>query len=430
MTYEERTPESRALFERARLLLPNGVTHVARHLNPYPVYISRAAGSRKWDVDGNEYIDYLGGHGALILGHCHPQVTEAVREQAAKGAHYGASHELELEWAELIASMIPCAERVRFTVTGTEATHLALRLARAATGKTRILRFAGHFHGWHDHVAFPSGGAAGIVPGIVDEVAVCASADPSRVRQTIEERDDLAAVIVEPTGATFGHVPLPEGMLAALREATARRGVVLIFDEVISGFRVSPGGAQSLYGIVPDMATLAKIVAGGYPGAAVVGRRDLFDALEFGEETQPAVPHQGTYNAGPVSAAAGIATLKIVRDTDAIARANAGAAAIRSGFNEAIQERGLGWCAYGRFSDFHVYAGSEPLSAAEIESGRIPAARLKGAAPMKKIHAIRSGMLAEGVDLAGWPGGLTSAAHDGADVDRTVTAFRRLLAAL
>jgi glutamate-1-semialdehyde 2,1-aminomutase len=432
--YASRTPGSRALWERARKLLPNGVTHVARHLDPYPIYVARAAGSHKWDVDGNEYIDYFGGHGALLLGHCHPEVTEAVREQIGKGAHYGASHALEVEWAEAIASMIPSAERVRFTVTGTEATHLAMRLARAATGKPKVMRFAGHFHGWHDHVAFQAPGAAGIVPGVSEESVVCASLDPARVRQAIDERDDLAAVIVEPTGATFGHVPMPVEVLRALRDVTARRGVVLIFDEVISGFRCSPGGAQQLYGIVPDATTLAKIVAGGYPGAAVVGRADLFDALEYGwsegRMQAPAVAHQGTYNAGPVSAAAGIATLRIVRETDAIERANRAAAAVRAGINEAIARKGLNWCAYGRFSDFHIYAagGDAAVTEEAIEAGRIPAAQLKGGTPAESIHRLRVALLCEGVDIAGWPGGLVSAVHTGEDVGRTVDAFGRVLA--
>jgi glutamate-1-semialdehyde 2,1-aminomutase len=162
-SYAEKTPGSKSWHARAKKLLPDGVTHVGRYLEPHPVYIERAAGSRKWDVDGNEYIDYLGGHGALILGHSHPAVLEAVTAQAWNGAHYGACHALELEWAELVQQLVPSAERVRFTVTGTEATHLALRVSRAFTGKNKIIRFAGHFHGWHDHVCFPPGGAPGVI---------------------------------------------------------------------------------------------------------------------------------------------------------------------------------------------------------------------------------------------------------------------------
>ena len=273
--YAEKTPGSRSLHNRAKALLPDGVTHVGRFLEPHPIYVERAAGSRKWDVDGNEYVDYLGGHGALILGHNHPAVVEAVTAQAAKGVHYGACHALEVEWAELVQQLIPSAQRVRFTVTGTEATHLALRVSRAFTGKSKIIRFAGHFHGWHDHVCFPPGGAPGIIAGIVEDTLVAAPNDLQQVEHWLASRDDIAALILEPTGATFGQIPTTGETLRRLRELTTRHGVLLIFDEVISGFRCSPGGAQQFYGVTPDLTTLAKILAGGYPGAALAGRADV-----------------------------------------------------------------------------------------------------------------------------------------------------------
>src|SRR5579862_4957030 len=234
--YADKTPRSRALHERAKALLPNGVTHVGRYLEPHPVYVERAAGSRKWDVDGNEYVDYFGGHGALILGHNHPAVLAAVLEQAPKSSHYGASHELEVEWAELIHQMIPSAERVRFTVTGTETTLLALRIARAFTGKNKIIRFTSHFHGWHDHVCFPPGGAPGILPGIVEDTLIVPPNDTARVEELLSSREDIAALILEPTGATFGHIPTDPEVLRRLRELTTRHGVLLMFDEVIAGF--------------------------------------------------------------------------------------------------------------------------------------------------------------------------------------------------
>jgi glutamate-1-semialdehyde 2,1-aminomutase len=236
--YIRKTPSSQDRYAQARGIFPSGVTHDVRYLRPHPVYIARAEGAHKWDIDGNRYVDYFGGHGALILGHGHPAVVEAVREQISRGVHYGASHELELEWANWIRKLIPCAERVRFTVSGTEATHLALRVARAHTGKPVILRFAAHFHGWHDHVAFSDGPApAGILQGVVDGTVVCPPNDIAFVRAVCEQRDDIAAVIVEPTGATFGQVPLDPQFLSDLRQITAKHGIVLIFDEVISGFR-------------------------------------------------------------------------------------------------------------------------------------------------------------------------------------------------
>jgi glutamate-1-semialdehyde 2,1-aminomutase len=423
--YAEKTPRSRALHERAKTLLPNGVTHVGRYLEPHPVYIERAAGSLKWDVDGNEYVDYFGGHGALILGHNHPAVLEAVLAQAPKGSHYGASHALEVEWAELIHQLIPSAERVRFTISGTEATLLALRIARAFSGKNKIIRFGAHFHGWHDHVCFPAGGAPGILPGIVDDTLIVTPNDTARVEELLSSRDDIAALILEPTGASFGHVPTGGEVLRRLRELTARHGVLLIFDEVISGFRCSPGGAQRYFGVTPDLTSLAKILAGGYPGAALAGRADVLRVLEYrmegGSIQPPAVVHQGTYNAGPVSAAAGIATLQLVRDTDALDKANRSAAALRDGMNQSIRRRGLGWSAYGLFSDFHLYcAASTPE---EIYAGKIPWQQLKGGISPALSHKIRAGLLLHGVDITGWPGGLVSSAHSGEDVRRTVDAF-------
>ena len=320
--YADKTPGSRSLHQQAKRLLPDGVTHVGRYLEPHPIYVERAAGSRKWDVDGNEYVDYLGGHGALILGHNHPTVLEAVTTQVRNGAHYGACHALEIKWCELVQQLIPSAERVRFTVTGTEATHLALRVSRAFTGKSKIIRFAGHFHGWHDHVCFPPGGAPGIIAGIVEDTLVAAPNDTEQVEHWLASRDDIAALILEPTGATFGQIPTTVETLRRLRELTTRYGVLLIFDEVISGFRCSPGGAQQFYGVTPDLTTLAKILAGGYPGAALAGRADVLRVLDYRKTDQalqlPLVAHQGTYNAAPVSAAAGIATLEEVRESDAI----------------------------------------------------------------------------------------------------------------
>jgi glutamate-1-semialdehyde 2,1-aminomutase len=427
--YAARTPGSRLLHERARAVLPDGVTHVGRYLEPHPIYVERAAGAHKWDVDGNEYVDFLGGHGALILGHNHPAVLEAVSAQVQKGAHYGSSHALEVEWAELIRQLIPSAERVRFTVTGTEATHLGLRLARAFTGRSKIIRFAGHFHGWHDHVSFPAGGAPGIIPGIVEDTLVVPPTDTRQVEELLSARDDIAAVILEPTGATFGQIPTSEGDVRRLRELTTKHGALLLFDEVISGFRCSPGGAQAFYGILPDLTTLAKILAGGYPGAALAGRADVLSLLDYRRELEgteaPRILHQGTYNAAPVSAAAGIVTLQQVRDTDALERANRSAAAMRDGINAAIARRGLNWRCFGLFSDFHLYRGGATLE--EIYGGKAPWQQLKGGMPIRLVNKLRAGLLLHGVEVSSWPGGFVSAAHTREDVARTVQAFEDTL---
>jgi glutamate-1-semialdehyde 2,1-aminomutase len=432
--YLEKTAVSAARYRRAVQVFPSGVTHDVRYLKPHPVYVSHADGARKWDVDGNEYVDYFGGHGALILGHNHPVVSDAVRRQIDRGVHFGASHDLELEWASLIQDMIPSAERVRFTVSGTEATHLALRVARAHTGKPKIVRFISHFHGWHDHVAFgPDQPAPGIPAGVADNVILVPPNDLERLDETFRTRDDIAAIILEPTGSTFGQVPTPPGFLRELRRLTTAHGVVLIFDEVITGFRCSTGGAQKAFGITPDLTTLAKIVAGGYPGAALAGRAAIMDVQEFREDNgnllPPKVPHQGTYNAGPVSAAAGIATLQLLQSTDAIAQADRTASEIRAGMTQVIKRHGIPWCVYGTFSGFHIFAnpGGEAITAEDIEEGRVPWRKLKGSVPLRTLHAIRIGFLCNGVDIVTWPGGTVSAAHAATDVDRTITGFDNLV---
>ena len=281
--YRKALPGSWARWERARRVIPGGITHDGRHLTPFPLYIDRAAGPRKWDVDGREYIDYWMGHGALFLGHSHPALIDAVQRQVARGTHYGACHDLEVEWAEWITRLIPSAELVRFTMSGTEATHLALRLARAYTGRPKVVKFTGHFHGWHDGVSsgvnppFDVPMSAGIPGAVLGEVLLAPPNDIAAVEQLLGSRSDIGAVILEPSGGQAGVFPIDPGFLKDLRQLTQDRGTVLIFDEVITGFRYAPGGAQEYYGVTPDMTTLAKIVAGGLPGAAVCGRRDILE---------------------------------------------------------------------------------------------------------------------------------------------------------
>ncbi len=437
--YQAKTPGSRRLFERAVEIFPGGVTHDTRLLQPYPLYASRAAGPRKWDVDGNEYVDYIGGHGALVLGHNHPVVVEAISEQLAKGTHYGAAHELEVRWGEQIQKMVPCAQKVRFTGSGTEATLLAIRLARAFTGKNKIVRFVGHFHGWHDQVAFAvtshfDGSApSGVLPGVAEQAIVCPPNDPARLEQILSEHDDIAAVILEPTGATFGLVPLVEGFLAKARELTQRKNVLLIFDEVITGFRVSPGGAQQHYGVTPDLATLAKIVAGGLPGGAVVGRRDIMDMItprtDSQWNTRYRVPHQGTFNANPLSAAAGLATLELLAETDAVERANRTAEQLRQRLREVIRQAGSPWVVYGKFSGFHLFTNPHALelNSADLEAGRVSTEEIKGSGAAARAHEIRCGFILGGVDLFPWPGGCVSAVHGEEEIEATAQALKTCL---
>ena len=437
--YLAKTATSRVLYQRAQQVFPSGVTHDGRYLRPYPIFVSRASGSRKWDVDGNELVDYFGGHGSLILGHNHPVVVEAVRKQLSKGTHYGASHELELEWAEQIKEMVPCAEKVRFTGSGTEASLLALRVARAFTNRNKILRFKSHFHGWHDQVAFASTShfdgsiPAGITDETVGSVILCPPNDLKAAQQLLEGRDDVAAVIIEPTGSAFGQVPTGGDFLMRLRELTEKHRVLLIFDEVISGFRCAPGGAQGYYGVTPDLALLAKIMAGGYPGGALVGRVDVMDVLTVRNDPkwdhECRVPHQGTFNANPISASAGLATLRLIASTEVTQKANHNGEMLRSALNQVVKEEGVNWPVYGRFSSFHIFVNQEnrAVNPSDIHAGKVPYSLLKGATPPSVMSKIRTGMLLEGVDLMPWPGGMISAVHSESDIEKTATALRQLL---
>ncbi|MBV9736354.1 MAG: aminotransferase class III-fold pyridoxal phosphate-dependent enzyme [Acidisphaera sp.] len=439
--YEGATPGSAALAARARALLPSGLSHDGRHFDPYPIYVERASGPLKWDVDGNEYVDYFGGHGALILGHNHPKVTQAVHAQLERGTHFGACHELELRWAELVQRLVPSAERVRFTSSGTEATLMALRLARAFTGRSKLLRFRGHFHGWHDHMThghtshFDGTPTTGVLEGVAEQVLLADPNDTAGVTRLFEQHRDIAAVILEPSGANFGRMPIRPEFLASLRELTRAGGVMLIFDEVVTGFRVSPGGVQAHVGITPDLTTLAKILSGGFPGGAVAGRRDVLDLLDFAATKasgREKIAHPGTFNANPISAAAGIATLEILAETDACARANAFGETLRARMNEVLEEEHVPWAVHGSFSGFHVF--TNPQGRAVVPSrfdaeAFIPdmLGRTRGEGVTARV---RLGMLVNGVDINSGPSGTISATHGEPELQATIDAFRATIRAL
>src|SRR6266481_7470563 len=369
--YRAATPGSAAASEKASRLFPSGVTHDSRYIEPYGLYVTRAQGPRKWDVDGRCYVDYFGGHGALLLGHGHPKVVDAVQRQIERGTHFGASHETEIAWAEWVMRLVPSAERVRFTSSGTEATLMAVRLARAFTGKSKLIRFKHHFHGWHDHMTsgyashFDGSPTPGVLPGVAGELLLAEQNDAEGLARLLETNNDVAAAIIEPTGAHGAQLPIDPKFLTELRELTRQHGVVLIFDEVVTGFRVSPGGAQAEYGIRPDLTTLAKILAGGLPGGAVAGRKDILDLLDF-QVTKGAgkekIAHPGTFNANPLSASAGIAALRIVRESDACARANRYGEDLRRRLNEVFEEEHVPWAVYGTFSSFELFTNPEGVA--------------------------------------------------------------------
>jgi glutamate-1-semialdehyde 2,1-aminomutase len=428
-TYTRANPGSRAAYERAARLLPGGVTHDSRSVLPFLPYIVRAEGAHKWDVDGHEYIDYAMGHGALILGHAHPTLVEAVSRQVRLGTHPGANHLLEVEWAERVHALVPSAEMVRFTSSGTEATLLAVRLARAATGRRKLVKFQGHFHGWHDAV---SPGQAppytDVSPGVTAAAAsetLVLPADLDVLGSALAQDRDIAAVIVEPSGASAGAVPLPPGFLQGLRALTAARGTILIMDEVITGFRWSPGGAQQAYGIRADIVTMAKILAGGLPGGAVAGRRDLLEALAA-PGTDRRIRHPGTFNANPLSAAAGIACLETIRDGAVHAYCDRAALRLRTGMNACFARRGVRGVAYGEASRFNLAFDDRLVPGDPASLRRVPVDALKEQRRVPAAASLTLALLLHGVHFMAL-GGFTSSAHTEADIDRTVEALDRAL---
>jgi glutamate-1-semialdehyde 2,1-aminomutase len=435
--YTAAFPGSKRRFDEARSVFPCGVTHDTRMMDPFPVYVTHAQGSMKWDVDGHELIDYFVGHGSHILGHSPDDVVKAVQEQMAKGTHPGSCHDLEIEWGKLVQKLIPSAERVRFTGSGTEATLMALRLSRLHTGRPKFLKFQGHFHGWHDYVtvsADPPYDAPG-VPGVPEAVSgVCVAVPPNdlnRVEDTLRKDEQIGAVILEPTGGHWGGVPIRGAFLKGLREITTRLNRVLIFDEVITGFRISSGGAQKHYGVTPDLTALAKILAGGLPGGCLAGRADILAFIEP-RPGKPKMKHPGTYNANPLSASAGVATLKRIAAGGVCEKANEAGRTLRNKLNRMLAANRFPWIAYGDFSMVRVlpgFTGEHPQDAGDND-GFVPFANdvnaLDGPKNMKQVYAMRQGMLLNGVDWWGFAG-MTSCEHSPADVDRTVAAMEATL---
>jgi glutamate-1-semialdehyde 2,1-aminomutase len=339
--------------------------------------------------------------------------------------HPGASHDLEREWAQAVIDVVPGAERVRFTSSGTEATLLALQVARATTGRPRVLKLEGHFHGWHDYAAFGVDPpydvpATPMIPeGVAASVTVVAP-DVHAVERELSQ-GDVAAVILEPAGGAWGTVALPDGFVSVLREQTRAAGTMLVFDEVVTGFRWAPGGAQALIGVQPDLTALAKILAGGLPGGALAGTAEAMEALAFGGGVK--VSHHGCHNAHPLSAAAGVTTLQLAADGRPQAQASALAGEIRTALNEVLGSHGASGLVHGHHSTFCILLGTDgPLET-------IPAETVKRGVAGPLSTALHCGMLLHGVQLF-HGSGFVSTAHSGADLDRTVSAFDAVVPAL
>src|ERR671922_1379298 len=422
--YIRKNPRSAELYPKFGAVFPTGVSHDMRVADPFPLCMARGHGARKWDVDGNEYIDFGMGSASLLLGHAHPAVVEALIKAAPDGSHFGQPIEAELEWGERVHNLIPCAEKVRFVASGAEATMLAMRIARGYTGKEKIVRWESHYHGWHDYAMpgtlppFDRPASIGIPQGAVDAVLVLPP-DLNALERVLATDNTIAGVITEGSGASYGTVPLPPGFVASVRQLTQQYGVVMILDEVITGFRWSPGGLQQQLGIVPDLCTLAKILTGSLPGGAVAGRDEVMQVMaQTGDAERDRfqrVSHGGTFNANPYCAATGNATLKIVATGEMQAQADKMAERLRRGLRDIVDRNKVAACVYGEASTFHVYFGSRSIEGLDANT-------LKNV-PAEVQNGLRQALQVRGVDLMSRCSGVLSGVHTEADIDAALQAF-------
>jgi glutamate-1-semialdehyde 2,1-aminomutase len=437
--YATKFAGSGALWQRARKLIPSGINHDARFISPFPLYMDRAQGCRKWDVDGHEFIDFCTGHGSLILGHGHPAVMKALSEVVGKFTHPSAPTPFEVRWAELITSIVPCAEMVRFQLSGTEATMLAMRLARGHTGRDLIVRIRGHFHGWHDYAMIgymhpyeiPSSG--GVPKAAGDAIRVVPLHDLTAMEKALAPRD-VAAVILEADGPRGGAIPTRTGYLQGLRDLTKKYGALLIFDEVITGFRMTPGGAQGYYGVTPDLATYAKAVCGGVPGGAIAGKAEIMGDMAFRPEDpdynrKKRVRHMGTFSANPITAAVGVAALEILKDGSVQDQAAKMADRLRAGINNAFREASAHGCLYGVRSNLRLIAGDDLpkiYDPAEF-CASVSDERLLENVKQPLLKALQCAQLLEGIDILSCTQGWTSGVMTEADIDEAVRRWERAL---
>jgi glutamate-1-semialdehyde 2,1-aminomutase len=407
--YLARTPRSRDLFERATASLPGGSTRTTVYTAPYPPYLESGTGLLVRDVDGNVYRDFLGNYTSLILGHAHPAVVAAVEAQVRRGSAFAAPTETEVELAEEIRRRIRSIERLRFTSSGTEATMFAMRAARAFTGRPLIAKFDHSYHGTHDWVMTGTAGVPEVMTGLVVELPW---GDPDAIETVLRGREhELAAIIIEPVQGAGGVRAAEPGFLAFLRAFADRHGALLVFDEIIS-FRIGPGGAQTRFGVRPDLTTLGKIIGGGYPLAAFGGRADvmsIFDARSPGS-----VSHGGTYNGNPVAAAAGLATLRQL--TPAVyTRLEGFGERLRAGVAAAIEQDGLRANVAAIGSLFQVFSGTGATAFATGVAGG---------------PTLFLALMLEGMYLAPRGMGAIPAIATESDVDDLIAAIRRALAVL
>jgi len=422
------TTRSEELFERAQRVIPGGVSSPVRAFGSVggsPLVLQSACGAEVVDVDGNVFLDFVGSWGPLILGHAHKSVVNAVTETAARGTTFGAPCAGEVELAERVTAMYPGLDQVRFVSSGTEATMSAIRLARGATGRDLIVKFAGCYHGHADHLLVAAGSglvtlgqpaSAGVPAAFAAQTLICDLDDLDGLEQLFAERgQDIASVIVEPFPANNGLLIQRKGFHQRLRELTTKHGSLLIFDEVINGFRLAPGGAAELLGITPDLATFGKVIGGGLPVGAFGGRRDLMEQLA------PLGPvyQAGTLSGNPVAMAAGLATLAEVDRLNGFMRLEELGAALESRVAPLLEARGWKFVRQGSIFWMSLQSGDPPRRADQIDAGAAD-----------RYREIFHGLLERGICLApsAYEVGFLSLAHTEEHLDRLAGALREILA--
>jgi glutamate-1-semialdehyde 2,1-aminomutase len=413
------------LFAAAQHVIPGGVNSPARAFSAVggqPLFIERGEGPYLYDADGNRYIDYVLSWGPLVLGHAHPRVAERLKRALERGTSYGAPTALETELAELVIEAMPAVEMVRFVNSGTEATMSALRLARAATGRDKIVKFVGCYHGHADFLLVQAGSGVatlglpdspGVPAGTAQDTITAPYNDLEAVERAFEAYPgQIAAVIVEPVGGNMGVVPPQAGFLGGLRELTTRHDALLIFDEVMTGFRVAYGGAQALYDIEPDLTTLGKVIGGGLPVGAYAGKREIM------EHVAPAGPmyQAGTLSGNPLAMTAGIETLNVLREPGVLEEIERKATELAQGIGQAAEDAGVPIFQTRVGTMFSNFLTAEPVT--DYQSAK--------KSDTARFGRYFQGMLERGVYIAPsqFEAGFMSLAHSHEDIEYTVTAAR------
>jgi len=406
--------------------------------------VERGDGARKWDIDGNELIDLWSGHGALVLGHNPPSVVAAVSQQIKRGFHYSSCHELSLKLAELIVELLPSAEEVRYMQSGTEANMLAIRLARAYTGKNKVIKFRGHFHGyWNEGVVgvrppYEAPMSIGVPKESMCNVLLADHNNSEEVLRLIRENDDIACVIMDPTGHAF-ILPFNPEFIKEIRRITEDKGIVLIFDEVVSGFRYGPHGVQGIVGVTPDLTTLAKTIGGGLPLSAVAGKKHIMELISFTDDQERnryrRVISQGTHSGNPVVSAAGLAYLRLLADGEPQRYINKLGTMLRKGMNQVIKKHNISGCVHGRFSTARSFLSHDCpyIGKCDGENRDCPdLAKLDAGSPPEVRRTLYLAMLLNGVDYSG--GGTATmflnAALTEKDIEKVIHAFDQSLTRL